>query len=226
VHKQKPAVIQTKALALRTSLNSDIHLFSDPNSTGDSQGCPIDVNGVAETTVDAGQDHACVDTGDEALCSLVTGGLLSCSIDFCPGVCPHASACDATCGYCQQPDGGGGDDGDDHGGRRSLQINIHDSPCSSAEFQSRTDRVNVQCCDDNQCGSGAKNKRPFGRIIILKSSAYQDRLGTNIRNVEKQGVIRRGAFKLRREMSARPPLPPCPRAAPLAKHLKVVLAGV
>ena len=178
--------------------------------------------------MDAGQDHACVDTGDEALCSLVTGGLLSCSIDFCPGVCPHASACDATCGYCQQPDGGGGggDDGDDHGGRRSLQINIHDSPCSSAEFQSRTDRVNVQCCDDNQCGSGAKNKRPFGRIIILKSSAYQDRLGTNIRNVEKQGVIRRGAFKLRREMSARPPLPPCPRAAPLAKHLKVVLAGV
>lgn len=60
------------------------------------QGCPIDVNGVSETTVGADGGGACVDTADSALCSLVTSGLVSCSVDFCPGACPHASACDAT----------------------------------------------------------------------------------------------------------------------------------
>ena len=65
----------------------------------------------------------------------------------------------------------------------------------------------------------------FG-AFYAENHFHQGRLGTNMGKVEKRGVFRRGAFKLRREMSARPPLPPCPRAAPLAKHLKVVLAGV
>jgi hypothetical protein len=117
------------------------------------QGCPVDVNGVGETTVVVNGDGTCVDTADSALCSLVTSGLLSCSVDFCPGACPHASACDATCGFCQQTDGGDGQS-DNGAGRRSLQINIDDSPCDASDFQARTDRVNVQCCDNNQCANG------------------------------------------------------------------------
>lgn len=120
------------------------------------QGCPVDLNGVSETTVDThgDGDDACVDTAESSLCSLVTTGLLSCSVDFCPGSCPHASACDATCGFCQQTNDGGGDHTDTDGGRRSLQISIDDSPCDPSAFQARTDRVNVQCCDNDQCGSG------------------------------------------------------------------------
>ena len=121
----------------------------------EDQGCPVDVNGVGETTVDGPVgDDACVDTADSSLCSLVTSGLLSCSVDFCPGVCPHASACDATCGFCQQTDGGDDHSGTGGGGRRSLQINIDATPCDASAFQARTDRVNVQCCDNNQCGNG------------------------------------------------------------------------
>lgn len=116
------------------------------------QGCPVDVNGVSETTVDTIGGDTCVDTADSTLCSLIESGLLSCSVDFCPGVCPHAYACDATCGFCQA------DGEDDHSstpsGRRSLQIDIDESACDASEFQARTDRVNVQCCDNNQCNSG------------------------------------------------------------------------
>lgn len=116
------------------------------------QGCPVDANGVSETTVDTTRDDTCVDTADSTLCSLVESGLLSCSVDFCPEVCPHAYACDATCGFCQT------DNKHNHlsvqNGRRSLQINIDNSPCGASEFPARTDRVNVQCCDNNQCNSG------------------------------------------------------------------------
>jgi hypothetical protein len=51
----------------------------------------------------------------------------------------------------------------------------------------------------------------FG-AFYAENHFHQGRLGTNMGKVEKRGVFRRGAFKLRREMSARPPfayLPSC-----------------
>ena len=43
--------------------------------------------------------------GAHELCSLIDIGVLSCAVDFClTGACPHAHACDATCGYCTSGD--------------------------------------------------------------------------------------------------------------------------
>jgi hypothetical protein len=112
-------------------------------------GCVLALDGVGETSVVAG-DQNCVDTGSEALCSLVNVGVLSCSVDFCAD-CRHASACDATCGLCTP-----GDAPPDGGGHRRAQINIVDTSCDAADFPTRTTQVNTDCCDEtnNHCASG------------------------------------------------------------------------
>ena len=126
------------------------------------QGCRLDSDGVGETTVEPEGPDTCADTAPDSLCSLVTTGVLQCSVDFCPGgACPHPSACDRTCGYCQA-DGSA----DDSGGRRALQINIDTAACSARDFPARTDAVNTECCDEtnDHCAAGVYEGYFLSRI--------------------------------------------------------------
>lgn len=116
-------------------------------------GCVLTSSGVDETAVMPTQDGVCVDTGAEQLCSLVEIGVLSCSVDFCltDSECPHAHACDATCGFCTP-----GDDGteptkqvDSTGGHRRTQIHIVDTTCDARDMSDRTAQVNTDCCNDS-----------------------------------------------------------------------------
>ena len=137
-----------------TGLHSSCSLLSTTDviaelKTMEDSGCGLASDGVGETSVVVG-DQNCVDTGDDALCSLVNLGVLSCSVDFCAD-CPHASACDETCGFCTP-----GDAPPDGGGHRRAQINIADTSCDATDFPTRTAQVNTDCCDEtnDHCAAG------------------------------------------------------------------------
>jgi hypothetical protein len=115
--------------------------------------------GVDETAVLPTGDDACADTGSHELCSLVEIGVLSCAVDFClTGVCPHAHACDATCGFCTTGDDGTdpAGSGDSGGGHRRTQIDITDTTCDANDMSDRTTEVDAACCNDSNgnCAAG------------------------------------------------------------------------
>jgi hypothetical protein len=153
--------------------------------TMQDSGCALDSEGVDETAVVSG-DLACADTGDEALCSLVNLGVLSCAVDFCP-TCTHPNACDATCGYCTPAatpsDGGGGGGGGDGantgggggGGHRRAQINIADTSCDVNDMRHRTEAVNRDCCNESNdhCSSGVPTTCD-AKCAITYLSYYSD----------------------------------------------------
>ena len=134
--------------------------------TMQDMGCHLVIDSVGETSV-ATDVLNCVDTGADALCSLVNVGVLSCAVDFCAD-CSHASACDATCGFCSPdtpPDGGDGG-----GGHRRAQNNIADTSCDATDFPTRTTQVNTDCCDqtNNNCAAGVPNTCDVKCTFMLK----------------------------------------------------------
>lgn len=132
---------QVKETCLGTTTSDIINAIR----TKADAGCEIVTDGVGETEVHTAQIE-CEDTGPARLCSLVGAGVLACDRDFCPSPsCGHANECDRTCGYCSE-----------QGKGRRTQLVIGDVGCNPTELQSKTDEVNVACCDPGSdlCADG------------------------------------------------------------------------
>ena len=205
--------MQTKALALRSSLDSDIHLFSDPNSTGARR--------AARSTSTVSRRRLWM--RDRTMLALTLATKLSARLsleDCCLAAltfargCVHmpplatprvvtasslmAAAAAATMEMIMVEEG--------HCRSTSTTLRVQAQSSSRGPTESTCNAATTTSAE------AVRNINALFGAFYAENHFHQGRLGTNMGKVEKRGVFRRGAFKLRREMSARPPfayLPSC-----------------